>query len=242
MTRIFHPGDWSCEAQLNLTAEASHHLARVLRKRVGDELTLFNGQGLVAVSTIISLDKRQVIVTIDAIVPVDKANIESDFCLHLYQALSKGERFELVIQKAVELGVTTITPMLTERTVVRLDDKRLAKKQQQWQKMIISACEQCGRNSLPLINEPITFSQAIAKDVKNKIILHPHHSNEVELNKIEDEINLYIGPEGGFCESEVALAIDNQALTWQLGPRILRTETAAITALAILQHQLGDLQ
>lgn len=224
---------------VELDSDACNHVARVLRRRIGDEITLFNGQNLEAHCQITTVEKRHVVVKI---LSCSTINHESPFQIHLFQALSKGDRMEVVIQKAVELGVNQITPIITEHTIVRLDEKRLEKKMSQWQKITIAACEQSGRNTLPRINPISSYAQAISQDAAVKLILHPHHNNQAKLNQITDKVKLYIGPEGGFSDMEIDLALKNNAQTWQLGPRILRTETAAITALSVLQYQCGDLK
>jgi len=237
MPRIYQVGHWQSQQSVELTPEAANHVGRVLRMRAGESLTLFNGDGLEYACQIESVEKRRVIVNVLNCQPIDR---ESPLKIHLYQALSKGERMEMVMQKAVELGVHAITPMLTARSVVRLDSARLEKKLMQWQKIIIGACEQCGRNTLPQLNPVIAFSEALDSKLPLKLILSPHDGERLAIPLECSSVALYIGPEGGFSDEEVSLAHQKSVDSWLLGPRILRTETAALTAISLLQYAGGD--
>lgn len=240
MVRIYQAGDYQTGQLLTLSPEASQHVGVVLRMRVGEELTLFCGDNREFQATIESVKKRQVNVVIGK---VQNKNCESPLTIHLAQAISKGERMEFVMQKAVELGVTSITPLITERCVVKLDMERMAKKHQQWHGIIISACEQSGRNTVPLLYNPIPFDRYIQQaQAELRLILHPGENKRCRHYSIErTPIDLLIGPEGGFSDNEVRFAKEHGFQPLSLGPRVLRTETAAITALSILQAVGGDL-
>lgn len=238
--RIYQPGPYDNGHTVELSVPASQHVAVVLRMQQGDLLTLFCGDNREYSATIISLHKKKVVVAINS---VQDVNRESPRFIHLAQAISKGERMELVIQKAVELGVASITPLLTARCVVRLDAERLAKKQAQWQAITIAACEQSGRNQLPIIHQACELETYLQLcQAQTKLVLHPMSAKSWRDYKLTDaDVALLIGPEGGLSDDEVSLA---QALTFQplsLGPRILRTETAAIAAISMIQTISGDL-
>lgn len=240
MTRIYQAIYINKGDVLDLNQEAATHLIRVLRMRPEDTFILFNGTGYEYECRIINSNKRKVQVKV---LSSQSINRESPLKIHLYQAISKGERMEFAIQKAVELGVTQITPISTEHSVLKLDQTRLEKKHTQWKKIIVSACEQSGRNILPTLNPLSDFSQAVSTEAPNKLILHPTpQANPLTFSNNEPQsFHLYIGPEGGFSAPEIEQALNQGAIPWQLGCRILRTETAALTALSILQHHYGDL-
>ena len=237
MPRIYQVGHWQSQQLVELTSEAASHIGRVLRMREGEPLILFNGDGQEYACQIEHVDKRRVIVKVLNCQPIDR---ESPLKMHLYQALSKGERMDMVMQKAVELGVHEITPMLTAHSVVRLDSARLEKKLMQWQKIIISACEQCGRNILPRLNPVMDFAEALDSKLPLKLILSPHGGERLAIPLESASVALYIGPEGGFNDKEISLAQQKSVKSWLLGPRILRTETAALSAVSLLQYAGGD--
>ena len=238
--RIYQPGDYNSEQELELTPEAGQHVAVVLRMQVGDALTLFNGRNFEFQSTITRVKKKQVFVSLTSRIEVNR---ESPLSIHLGQALSKGDRMEWVVQKAAELGVASISPLITERCAVRLDQERMLKKTQQWQAIVIAACEQCGRNTIPVVHPPINlghFLQSLTLDAK--YILHTQGAKSWrDYSFCNGELALLIGPEGGFSEGDISLASRYQCEPLSLGPRILRTETAAISALSLLQAIGGDL-
>ncbi len=238
--RIYQAGNYTVGQELELTEEAGQHVAVVLRMKVGDKLTLFNGQNYEFESFITMIKKKQVFVSLNSMRPINR---ESPVLIHLGQAISKGERMEWVIQKATELGVASISPLITERCVVKLDKDRMQKKIQQWQAIAIAACEQCGRNTIPQVHNPIHFEQFLQTiKVDFKLILHTQNAkNWREYAFNTRDMALIIGPEGGFSEIELSLAASNHCLPLSLGPRILRTETAALSALSLLQAIGGDL-
>lgn len=238
--RIYQPGAYSCGQSLELSPEASQHVGVVLRMQAGEPLTLFCGDNREFEATIELVKKKQVVVLINS---VKDANKESPLTVHLAQAISKGERMELVMQKAVELGVTSITPIITARCVVKLDKERMAKKLHQWQSIVIAACEQSGRNWVPTVHQPLTLEQYLRDaPAALKLILHPvGNKNWRDYAIGQTDIALLIGPEGGLSDDEISLAVERGFQPLSLGPRILRTETAAITVLSVLQAVGGDL-
>lgn len=238
--RIYQLGEYTLNQFIDLSPEASRHVALVLRMQPGQEIRLFCGDNHEYNAVICSCDKKKVQVKISS---VELINRESPRAIHLAQAVSKGERMEMVIQKAVELGTASITPLLTERSVVRLDAERLAKKQNQWQAIAISACEQSGRNVIPAIHPPCSLPAYLQQcQAVLKFVLYPQASKSWrDYDFPPGDIAVLIGPEGGLSDSEIALAEQHQFQSLSLGPRILRTETAAITALSVLQAVGGDL-
>lgn len=240
ISRIFQDGDYTVGDNVNLESDAANHVGRVLRMQAGQSLVLFNGDGFDYAADIEEVSKKRVSVTI-----VDKQAIdnESPLILHLAQGISRGDKMDFTIQKAVELGVTEITPVFTERCGVKLNGERLAKKHQQWQKIAISACEQSGRATVPKIHSPLQLAEFIQqKTGQLKLNLHPRATTTVKgLNCPEQGIRFIIGPEGGLSDAEIEQAQQADYMDILLGPRVLRTETAALTLLSALQLQFGDL-
>lgn len=225
---------------IELEADAANHVGRVLRMNTGQQLELFNGDGSNYAATIIESSKRSVTVQIDHI----EANAsESAVHIHLAQGISRGDRMDFVLQKSVELGVTEITPLFTERCGVKLNGERLLKKQQQWQKIVIAACEQSGRSKVPTVHTPVSFNQWLTQLPEGlRLTLDPYAEKPLrDLAEHPEKLTLFIGPEGGLSDQEVTSASEHGFLPVRLGPRILRTETAALTALSIIQYQFGDL-
>lgn len=239
--RIYTPQKLTANSTIPLDAEAAHHVARVLRMRCGDALTLFNGDGSEYAATIASADKKSVQVAIGNVSSTDR---ESPLAIHLGIAISKGERMDWVIQKAVELGVTEITPLQTERVEVRLNNEREEKKLSHWQAVAISACEQSQRNRIPVIHAPQSLSNwldSIQADAKFVL----HHRSDIALESYATppkSVALLIGPEGGLSESEIKVAEKKDFSPLRLGPRVMRTETAPIAAISVLQFLWGDLR
>jgi 16S rRNA (uracil1498-N3)-methyltransferase len=238
--RIYQSGHYKTGDTVALTAAAAQHVGLVLRMKVGEPLVLFPGNNYEYAAVITRMEKKQIQVSIGEATLSSK---ESPRQIHLAQAISKGERMELVIQKAVELGVTSITPLLTARCVVRLDADRMGKKKSQWESIAIAACEQSGRNMIPIIHETLSLSAYLKlNSAKMCLTLSPMaKSSWRDLVFNQDDIAILIGPEGGLNENEIAEAERAGFQSISLGPRILRTETAAITALSLLQAIAGDL-
>ncbi|MFC3092677.1 16S rRNA (uracil(1498)-N(3))-methyltransferase [Alteromonas sediminis] len=239
--RFFHPDQLSVDTDVALSPDALHHCVNVLRLRVGANLILFDGTGKEFVGEIIQSEKRRVIVALNTEIALDP---QSPLTLHLAQGVSKGDRMEWVLQKATELGVTDITPVITERCNVKLDESRWQKKHEQWKKVVIGACEQSGRNTLPVLHPVTALTDFLAQSTtQNRLILTP--DAEQTFNNLQttarDGFRLIIGPEGGLSDLETNQAREKGYQPMRFGPRILRTETAAIASIATLQSRFGDL-
>lgn len=221
-----------------LDERSSHHLARVLRVKVGDAVTVFNGDGNNYYSRVSALSKT--CVTVDLLSSEHPAN-ESPLTTHLGLAVSKGDRFDWAIKKATELGVSSISPILSQRVDVRLSSDRWKKKQEHWQQIVVSACEQSGRAVVPEVFAPKPLADWVkVADADYKFCLHPGMSDALPTAR-PNSVSLLIGPEGGLSNEEVTLASDHGFLGLNLGPRILRTETAPLVALSVFGTQWGDL-
>lgn len=238
--RIYEPGVYQCGQMLELSEGASRHIALVLRMQPGEAITLFCGDNQEFHATIDTVLKKKVIVTIQK---QQLVNRESACTIQLAQAIAKGDRMEMVVQKAVELGVSCITPVITSRCAVRLDADKLTKKQAQWQAIALSACEQCGRNKIPIIHQPLPLAHFLQQcQATYRLVLDPYAKTTWhDFDAITQDVALLIGPEGGLTEEEIAQARSNNFQPWRLGPRVLRTETAAIAGITLLQSVMGDL-
>lgn len=226
-------------AQLSLPAERAHYLGTVLRAREGDKVMLFNARDGEFDAAVSKSKKGNVDVAIGECVraPVQAAKLH----LHLALGLSRGDRMDYAIQKATELGVNEITPLFTEHGEVRLKPDRLGNKLRHFEKIAINAAEQCGRLDVPAVNTPVALDAFLAQDTKaTRLLLEPCGEQSLTAAQALTDIELVIGPEGGFSEREVAEARASNCEIMRLGPRILRTETAPVAALAILQYLYGD--
>lgn len=226
-------------ARVELEQGQAHYIARVLRMRAGDALILFNGAGGQYPATLEAVGKNVVVVTTGAFEPVER---ESPLVLHLGIAVSRGDRMDWVVQKATELGVSSITPLLSERTEVRLKGEREEKKLRHWQQVATSACEQCGRNRLPAVNtlQPLpVWCEQLEVDIR--LLLDPAADNSGPGVAAPASVALLVGPEGGFSADEIAAAQAAGFHCLKLGPRVLRTETAPLAAIALLQARWGDM-
>lgn len=236
--RIYHPAPLAVAQTIELTAEAANHVARVLRMPVAAKLILFNGDGQQYAGTISVIGKRNVQVKVHA---AEHKSLESPLTIHLAQAVARAEKMDWILQKATELGVSSITPLITERSGVKLDAERWQKRQHHWEAVIVSACEQCGRNRLPSVIQPQEFTTFIMQShTGTKLILAPDAATPLPSAVSEQTVTILIGPEGGFSEHELQQAQQAGFSATQCGPRILRTETAAIATIAILQTIFGD--
>ncbi|KXI26996.1 16S rRNA (uracil(1498)-N(3))-methyltransferase [Paraglaciecola hydrolytica] len=240
ISRIYHPELLIVDQHVSLTDDAVNHLANVLRAKVGQAIVLFNGDGAEYCGHLVDVTKRKVVAMVDSKLSF---SLESPLNIHLAQGVSRGDRMEWVIQKAVELGVTEITPLITERCGVKLSEERWLKKHEQWQKLVISACEQCGRNILPKLNQATDFADWINQSTSQlRLTLHPRADKAFRHIALPPSgARLLIGPEGGFSEHEIYQTEEHGFHTIQLGPRVLRTETAAVAAITALQAIHGDL-
>lgn len=238
--RIYQAGSFHIGQILELSPEAGQHVGVVLRMQPNDSIILFCGDNREFDALLVAVHKKKVTVKI---ISERVVNRESPRKIHLAQAISKGERMEFVMQKAVELGVTSISPIISSRSVVKLDKERMEKKCAQWQAIAIAACEQSGRNQIPLIKNAMDLDDYLQQDADLlKFVLDPGQSKTWRDYHFADaELALLIGPEGGFSEEELKQIFAAGFNPLFLGPRVLRTETAAIASLALLQAVSGDL-
>ncbi|MCW8919009.1 MAG: 16S rRNA (uracil(1498)-N(3))-methyltransferase [Gammaproteobacteria bacterium] len=238
--RIFHPAALAAHARIALEGNAARHLGRVLRLTVGDELLLFDGTGGEYPAHIVEQEKQGLWVVCGE---RQERSRESPLQLTLAQGVSKGERMDYTIQKAVELGISRIVPVATERSVVNLKGERLQRRMEHWRGVIISACEQCGRNTLPELLPLNSLGQWLQQPLDGRGLLLDHRATmgSSELELLGNACTLLIGPEGGLSEREQGAARAAGYLGLRLGPRVLRTETAALAALAAIQSRWGDL-
>lgn len=238
-TRIFSNQALHSGAVFVLAPEPSRHIAKSLRMAVGDTLTLFDGNGGEYPATITELGKKAVTVTTGDHQAIER---ESPLQVHLGIAVSRGDRFDWVIQKATELGVTRISPLATDRTGVKLTGERADRKLAHWRQVAISACEQCGRNRVPEIDALQALEQWTGRcDAQVKMVLHHRAAAADAQHSGVQSAALLVGPEGGLSPEEIALAESQGFAALALGPRVLRTETAPLAALSILQARWGDL-
>ena len=241
-TRLFVSGQLINGAEVSVEGDRARYLGRVLRLRVGDEITVFNGEGPEWTATIAAMTKTTASMQIgDSF----ETGTESPLRIHLVQGISRGERMDFVVQKATELGVKRISPVLTEYGVVKLDDARAEKRRDHWESVAASACEQSGRTRLPLIDTPISLNDWFGNkpaDVDAELILAPGAATPLAaIATPTTKVCLLIGPEGGFSDTEYENAAIAGFDAVSLGPRVLRTETAAVAALSVLQSSWGDL-
>ena len=223
--------------QHDLPEAQAHYIGRVLRHAVGDAVQLFDGSGQEYLGELIDVGKKAVRVELREQLA---GQAESPLRIHLGQGLSRGERMDWAIQKATELGVSEITPIVSERCEVRLKDERADKRLAHWRQVAISACEQCGRSVLPVIHSPITLAEWQGHvQAELKLVLHPVAA-PLESHTRPHSLAFLIGPEGGLSEAEVAQAKAAGFHAARLGPRVLRTETAPVVALAVAQQLWGD--
>lgn len=227
--------------QVALPDAVARHAVGVLRLRDGDDVILFSGNGSECVGQLIRTGKGAEVLLKAACAP----ERESPFAITLVQGVSSGERMDYTLQKAVELGVTRIQPIMMKRTIVRLDDEKRLKRRQHWQGVVISACEQCGRNHLPEVAPILDFHDWLAGAGARegaRLLLDPEaHTRLRDLPAPAAAVTLLAGPEGGFDANERELLRRVGFQPVSLGPRILRTETAAITAMAVMQGLWGDI-
>jgi len=238
--RIFTENKLQAEQTIELDKNASTHLLRVLRLVAGDSVELFNGDGNNYNATISAVGKRA---KLD--IHTQQPGLRpSPLNITLVQGISRGDRMDFSVQKAVELGVQSIQPVFSEKSKVRLDGERLEKKIQHWRAVVISACEQCGRSDLPEIFPAISLAE-LFKTHRSELSLvlafgdHPDLASASSLAK--GKLSVLIGPESGLSEQEIIQAVNTGWTACQLGPRILRTETATIAALSVIQYAAGDL-
>lgn len=223
--------------RVELPDASAHYISRVLRMQAGDALQLFDGSGLEFAGVIAAVGKKSLTVELESSQP---GQPDSPLRVHLGQVLSRGERMDWAIQKATELGVTAITPLFSDRCEVRLNDERSQKRLEHWQQVAISACEQCGRSSVPVIHPPVALGQWLeAVEADLKLVLHPEAAT-LASHQPPARLALLIGPEGGLSDGEVSAAQAAGFHAACFGPRVLRTETAPVVALSLAQYLWGD--
>ena len=227
--------------ELALPEAPAVHLARVLRLGVGDGCVLFNGDGSDYAAHVLAIGKRELRVSVTAATPVDR---ESPLRIVLLQGIARGEKMDLILQKAAELGVSAIYPVTSQRSEVKLDEARAAKRLTHWRSVVIAACEQSGRAVVPEVTAPATLQDALVSLPTGglRLLLDPESAQSLAtLPSIDGQVLLAVGPEGGWSprDREQLQSAGFQGL--RLGPRVLRTETAGLAAIAALQSRLGDL-
>jgi len=248
LTRIYTPGNLSEGKEVTLTASGANHVARVLRLRVGAGVNVFDGAGREFRATLTTVNGKRVAARIDAAVATES---ESELGITLIQGVSRSDRMDWVVQKATELGVAAIVPVIAARSVVKLDRSQAAKKQEHWRNIAIGACEQCGRARLPEIALPLSLSQYLGIGENGngdtphlRFVLDPSATRSLSASEVGNgdcpHFQLLIGPEGGLDDDELAAAGKAGFVSVKLGPRTLRTETAAVVALAVIQARWGD--
>ena len=242
LNRVFCEGPLASGAELDLPAAGACHVARVLRMREGAPLAVFDGQGAEFHAEISRLDKGKV--TLRLLERISRTS-ESALNITLVQGVSRGDRMDWTLQKATELGVTAIAPVLSARSVVRLDEGQARRKQAHWRGIVIGASEQSGRTRIPDLAPPVTLRDYLAHSRKEglRVVLSP--SARISLagfTSLPNKVELLIGPEGGLDDEETIATQKAGFTPVRLGPRVLRTETASVVALSVLQALWGDLQ
>jgi len=222
--------------ELTLDDYASHHLIKVLRFPQGQSITLFNGDGFNYSAEVLKAKKDCVVKLLNKSTNLSESKLD----ITLAQGVVKGEKMDFLIQKAVELGVSAITPILTERCVVKLKGDKLQKRQLHWQKIVIGACEQSGRSVVPEVLAPISLDELLQLPIANGFVLH-HRSEQTLLDIVAvNKATILIGPEGGLSETEIVQATEAGYQSLLLGSRVLRTETASLAAIANMQLLWGS--
>lgn len=241
-TRLFSPAALLDDSEVWLTGDQARYVSRALRLRIDDTVVMFDGKGGEYTAVIREFAKDRVLVLIGR---RHAREVESRLTIQLVQGLSRGGRMDVVIQKATELGIRRITPVITDYSVVRLDPEKAAKRREHWLKVSQSACEQCGRNTLPEIDLPQGLDDWLAQpggESATRIMLDPGSSESIAtLPDADESVTLIVGPEGGWSDGERRRLTGLGFRAVSLGPRILRTETAAVAGIAVLQARWGDL-
>ncbi|MBL3527682.1 MAG: 16S rRNA (uracil(1498)-N(3))-methyltransferase [gamma proteobacterium endosymbiont of Lamellibrachia anaximandri] len=238
--RIFTNQDLTHTGSVTLEKEPSRHLSQVLRLKPGADLLLFNGNGNEYAARLLTCQKNAVEAELTHCL---RHEPPPPLHIHLTIGISRGERMDFALQKSVELGVTEIQPIFSERCVVKLDDKRLARRMDHWQKIIIGACEQSGRCHIPILHKPVGYSSAVENSSARLRILLDHRS-DLTLTDVpapSQDVQILVGPEGGLSGAEREIAKEKGFTGIRLGPRVLRTETAPLAAISAMQILWGDL-
>jgi 16S rRNA (uracil1498-N3)-methyltransferase len=231
LTRVYVDAPLASGTIVELPKDTASHLAKVLRARSGDELILFSGDGREYVGAIENVRGSRVTASVGNPVEVDR---ESPFAITLVQCVPRGDRMDFIVQKATELGVTRIVPVLSQRSVVRLDANQAESKAAHWRAVMVNACEQCGRNRLPAIDAPVSLLNYLGSSPSTsaRLVLEPELESAATPSDLDAGVEIAIGPEGGFADDELDAFRIAGFVRVKLGPRILRTETAAIAAAA----------
>jgi 16S rRNA (uracil1498-N3)-methyltransferase len=245
LTRVFVDAALGTDVLLALPAGPAQHLARVLRLAAGDAVTVFNGQGGEYGATIEAVKRDAVTVRIGAHQAIER---ESPLATTLLQGIARGEKMDQILQKATELGVTRVVPVMTTRSTVRLNAETGPRKREHWQGVVIGACEQSGRNRVPVLDEPVVLATAVgAVQAQLKLVLAPDENAESLQSLLAAggstppaSLCMLVGPEGGLDPEEIRIAGLAGFRACRVGPRVLRTETAALAVLAALQFSIGD--
>ncbi|XLZ72815.1 16S rRNA (uracil(1498)-N(3))-methyltransferase [Massilia sp. SR12] len=241
MPRFHVPQPLATGQQLELPSEVAHHI-NVVRMEPGDTLTLFNGDGGEYTAVLTEVQKKKAWAEPKLFTPRE---VELPFAVTLAQALPEGSKMDWIIEKAVELGVATIQPLAARRCVVRLSAERAEKKLEHWNGIVVSASEQCGRNRLAAVTPPLEFRDWIGRqDLHKRVILTPRATESLAdwaRHQPAQALAIMVGPEGGFSDEEEAEALRHGALPLSIGPRVLRTETAALAAVSILSAAWGGI-
>jgi 16S rRNA (uracil1498-N3)-methyltransferase len=242
LSRVYCEAALEPGAEVALPASAANHVARVLRLRTGAPVVAFDGSGRDYHCEVVAIDGSRVRVRVGEAAEVRR---ESPLAVTLVQAVSRGERMDLTLQKATELGVRAIVPVFSARSVVRLDERQAAARLRHWQAVVVSACEQSGRSMLPRVHAPLDLAHYLADAPHGglRLVPSPGASDSLAgLSEAPTRAELLVGPEGGFDGGELLAAESAGFKPVRLGPRVLRTETAGIVALAVLQALWGDLR
>jgi 16S rRNA (uracil1498-N3)-methyltransferase len=242
LNRIHCAGPLATGAEIELPPAGAYHVSRVLRMREGAPLGVFDGAGSEFRAEIVRVAGDVVTVRVGE---QAAGTAESPLRITLVQGVSRGERMDWTLQKATELGVAAIAPVLTARSVVRLDEKQAQKKQGHWRGIVIAACEQCGRSKIPQVAAPVALRDYLTATRREglRLVLSPSAPGSLAgLASLPNKVELLIGPEGGLDDDELLAAQKAGFMPVRLGPRVLRTETAAVVALTVLQALWGDLQ
>ena len=238
MNRFYIEAELNTGNTIELTESVFHHWVRVLRAKEQEQAIFFNGKGGEYCVTLTEINKKNAFVSVDHFEP---ANRTPPFKVVLGQVMSKGDRMDYAIQKATELGVTSIQLLTSERCEMRLKYDRDQKKLDHWQGIAIAACEQCGMNIVPKILAPLRLEDWLNSDLPTtKLVLAPNKDQVDVLNNVSKDLALLIGPEGGLSETEISAANAVGFQNWCIGTRVLRTETAPVVALALLNYRLAE--
>ena len=240
ISRVFVDQPLRPGATVTLDEAAARYVNQVLRLKRGQVVTLFNGDGGEFNASFLEVSRRTVKAGVESHVAIER---ESPLSLHLGHGLAKGERMDVAIQKAVELGASSITALNTERSVVKLSGERLERRVAHWRSIAIHACQQCGRNRIPRIGSPVDLESWVQADQSDvRVLLTPTGTRSLgELELSGNSVSLLVGPEGGMTEREENTSIDRGFIPIRIGTRVLRTETASVAGLTAIQLKWGDL-